>query len=99
MTNLKKFTLAAALVIGSLGLGATDARATQFRVAIGGPVAYAPPCPGPGYVWVAGYYNGGGWVPGYWNFVGAVRGPVVRFGVGPVFVGRHFDRGFARFRR
>ena len=99
MTSMKKFTLAAALVLGGLGLGATQAQAARVRIAIGGPVAYVPPCPGPGYAWVAGYYNGGYWVPGYWNFVGVVGGPVVHFDRGPIFVGRHFDRGYARFRR
>lgn len=101
MTSLKKLMLAAALVVGGLGLGATTAQAAQIRVAIGAP-GYVPACPGPGYVWVAGYYNGGYWVPGYWNFVGAVRGPVVRFGVGPVVIGhfgRGWDRGYAHFRR
>jgi hypothetical protein len=33
-------------------------------------VAYAPPCPGPGYTWVAGFWNYSGgvrvWRPGYW---------------------------------
>src|SRR5579872_3152517 len=29
--------------------------------------AVQPPCPGPGYTWVDGYYaQGGGWVAGYW---------------------------------
>ena len=100
MTSLKKFTLAAALVAGSLGLGATQAQAARVRLTIGGPVAYVPPCPGPGYVWVAGYFNDGYWVPGYWNFVGVVHtGPFVHFERGPVVVYRHFDRDHARFRR
>ena len=33
-------------------------------------VAYAPPCPGPGYSWVAGYWYPSGprylWRAGYW---------------------------------
>ena len=30
-------------------------------------VAVQPPCPGPGYTWVDGYFGvGGGWVAGYW---------------------------------
>ena len=103
MTSMKNWMLGAALVAGGMGLGANSAQAAQIRVAIGAPVAYAPPCPGPGYAWVAGYYNGGYWVPGYWNFVGVARGPVVRFGVGHLVVGGHFgrgwDRGYARFRR
>lgn len=31
---------------------------------------YVPPCPGPGYVYISGYWYGGGphrhWRPGYW---------------------------------
>jgi hypothetical protein len=100
MTSLKRFALAAALVIGSLGLATTTAQAARVRIAIGGPVAYMPPCPGPGYVWVAGYYNGGVWIPGYWNFVGV--GPVIRGGIvighGP-FYGRHFVGRPVPFRR
>jgi hypothetical protein len=31
--------------------------------------SYRPPCPGPGYVWVDGYYDGyGNWSDGYWAF-------------------------------
>jgi len=25
-----------------------------------------PPCPGPGYSWVDGYWANGGWISGYW---------------------------------
>lgn len=35
---------------------------------------YQPPCPGPGYIWIAGYYNGGYWVPGYWTLRDGYRG-------------------------
>lgn len=64
---LKKVVLGAALVAGTLGLGATQAQAERVRIVVGGPVAYLPPCPGDGFVWVAGYYNGGAWVPGFWR--------------------------------
>jgi hypothetical protein len=81
MKSFGKYVLGAALLAGGLGLGATSAQAAEFRVVIGRPAAHIPPCPGPGYVWVAGYYNEGYWVPGYWNYpsVGFVhdRGPVV----------------------
>ena len=70
MKNLGKWMLGAAIVAGGLGLGATKAQAAEFRVVIGGPRAYVPPCPGPGYVWVNGYYDGGYWVPGSWNYQG-----------------------------
>jgi hypothetical protein len=62
MTNMTKWMLAAALALRTLGLGATQAHAARIgvRVYVGGPVAYVPPCPGPGYAWVAGYYAGGG---------------------------------------
>ena len=77
MKKLGKWILGAAVVAGGLGIGATTAQAAQLRVYVGGgPSAYVPPCPGPGYVWVAGYYNDGYWVPGYWNLGGG--GVVVR---------------------
>ena len=92
MKNFGKFVLGAAIVAGGLGLGATTAQAAEVRVVIGGPAADIPPCPGDGYVWVAGSYNGGYWVPGYWNYTGIGyvrdRRPVViydrdrRFGYG-----------------
>ena len=62
------------------------AQAAEFGFHMRGPVAYVPPCPGPGYVWVAGYMANGYWVPGYWNFASYYgRGPEVRY-----------DRGFYR---
>ena len=63
----------------------------RFGVAVGGPVVeenYIPPCPGDGYVWTAGYYNGGVWVPGSWIFRGGYGG-VARVDRG---WGRDFDR-------
>ena len=78
MKSMAKWMLGAAVVAGGLGLAATPAKAAEFGVYIGGPAAYVPPAPGPGYEWVAGYYSGGYWVPGRWSFVG-VRGPVVRY--------------------
>ncbi len=90
-----KWMLGAALAAATLGLGATNAQAARIHVVVGAPVAYVPACPGPGYVWVAGYYAPyGAWIPGFWRFGG---GPVVRFG-GPVYA-RHFDHGFYRGRR
>jgi hypothetical protein len=91
-----KLVLGAALAAATLGLGTGTAHAARIGVfvGVGAPVAYVPPCPGPGYAWVAGYWNPYRvWVPGYWNFVGPRVG--VRFG-GPVVVGRHFDHGFDR---
>jgi hypothetical protein len=75
---LKKVVLGAALVAGTLGLGATQAQAAGVRIVVGGPVAYVPRCPGAGYAWVAGYYNGGVWVPGFWRFGGPGVGFVAR---------------------
>jgi hypothetical protein len=87
MKNVAKWMLGAAVLAGGLGLGATSAQAAQIRVVVGtGPAAYVPPCPGPGYAWVNGYFNDGYWVPGYWNYVGVGRVVVGgRFG--------YFDRG------
>ena len=70
--------LGAAVAAGALGLAATPANAAEFVSYVRGPVAYVPPCPGPGYLWAAGYYANGYWVPGRWNFVGA-RGPAYGF--------------------
>jgi hypothetical protein len=93
--------LGAAVLAGAavMGTARADAAVVRFGVAVGAPVAYVPPCPGPGYVWVAGYRG----YPGRWNFVGPRRGVIVdRFYGGRDFYrGRAFDRGFShdRFRR
>jgi len=70
MKSVGKWMLGAAVAVGALGLAATPANAAQFGIYIGGPAAYVPPCPGPGYNWVAGYYADGYWVPGRWAYVG-----------------------------
>lgn len=92
MKNLGKWMLGAAMAIGALGFGANQAQAARIGVFVGGPRVVVPACPGPGYAWVAGYYNAYGvWVPGYWNFVGVRTGVVV--------VGRpgfYYHRGFYR---
>jgi hypothetical protein len=97
MLSLKKWMLGASMLAGALSLGAAQAKAAEFGVYVGGPVAYVPPCPGAGYAWVAGYYANGYWVPGRWNFVG-VRGPapVVRFDYRHDFDHRDFYRGHFR---
>ena len=85
MKNVCKWMLGAAVVAGGLGLGATAvAQSAEFGVYARGPVAYVPPCPGPGYAWVAGYQSDGYWIPGRWNFIG-VRG-------GEHFAGYYGDR-------
>lgn len=92
MRSMTKLMLGAALAVGAVAMTAAPAQAAvRFGVVIGGPVAYVPPCPGPGYVWVNGYWAEGAWVPGYWNFAGV--GPAVGFGVrvgGPAY---RYDRG------
>jgi hypothetical protein len=70
MKSMAKWMLGAAVVAGGLGLAATPSKAAEWGVYVGGPAAYVPPCPGPGYQWVAGYYSDGYWVPGRWAFVG-----------------------------
>jgi len=100
MKTLGKWVLGAALAAATLGMGTAKANAARVHVAIGfggpvvAPVAYVPPCPGPGYVWVAGYYNPYRvWVPGYWNYA---RGPVV---VGHYGHGYYRGYGYRGFRR
>jgi hypothetical protein len=64
---MKKALLAMMLLGGSLlaapriGIG--------INVGVPAPVAVVrPACPGPGYVWVDGYYApNGGWIAGYWT--------------------------------
>jgi hypothetical protein len=70
MKRMAKWMLGAAVIAGGLGLAATPAKAAEWGVYVGGPAAYVPPCPGPGYEWTAGYYSGGYWVPGRWAFAG-----------------------------
>jgi hypothetical protein len=83
MKQLGKWMLGAAVAAGTLGLGTTAAHAAQIGVYVsGGSDAYVPPCPGPGYEWVAGYYSGGYWVPGRWAYAGA----------------RYYDRDGNRYR-
>ena len=96
MKSMTKWMFAAAMVAGVAGLGATSANAAEFGVYVRGPVAYVPPCPGPGYVWAAGYRANGYWVPGRWNFAGYRGGD--RFYRGRDF-DRRFDRDHDRFRR
>lgn len=49
---------------------------------------YVPPCPGPGYVWVDGYWAPQGqWIAGYW------RAPVVTY-VAPRSYGGAYYNGF-----
>jgi len=106
MGNMRNWVLGAAVVAGAAGVGVMTAQAAEYGFHMRGPVAYVPPCPGPGYVWIAGYTANGYWVPGYWTFRGA--GPVARYDRG---YERHFDRdrgwdrdrdrdhGYDRFRR
>jgi len=90
MFSMKTWMLGAAVLAGDWAWnGAGEGRRVWYLC--GGPAAYVPPCPGPGYAWVAGYYADGYWVPGRWNFVG-VRGPVVRYGYDRDFYRRDFDR-------
>jgi hypothetical protein len=100
MGSIRNWMLGAAVVAGAAALGAAPAQAAEFGIYARGPVAYVPPCPGAGYVWVAGYRANGYWVPGRWNFAG-VRGPAYA-GHFDRFRGREFDRRFddhGRFRR
>ena len=59
-------------------------------------VAYVPPCPGPGYAWVGGYYYPSGarwaWRAGYW----AHRPYAHAYWVGPRYYGHRYYRGYWR---
>src|SRR5205807_7180933 len=83
------------LVVAMLLAGSSMFGETHFSIGIGvggygyaaaPPVAYAPPCPGPGYTWVAGYWDQAGrqpfWREGYW--------------ASPTYGGAYtYDRGYA----
>ena len=63
-------------------------------VVVPAPVAvhvYRPPCPGPRYVWIEGYYDeSGNWYEGYW----ALRPYAGAYWVAPRFTGGHFQAGY-----
>ncbi len=80
---MKRAVLAMILMAGSVFAG------PRFTVGIGfGVPAVAvvrPVCPGPGYLWVAGYYGPTGvFVPGFW------RAPEVAVTVGQRFIAPHY---------
>jgi len=63
-------------------------------VVVPAPVAvsvYRPPCPGPGYIWIEGYYDEyGDWYEGYWAlppYAGA-------YWIAPRIVSGHFHAGY-----
>lgn len=90
MNGMKSWMLGAAVVAGAAGLGAIPAQAAEFGIYARGPVAYVPPCPGPGYFWVSGYRANGYWIPGRWEFRGhRDRDTFARIDRGR---GREFDR-------
>jgi hypothetical protein len=94
MASMKSWMLGVALVAGAAGLGATSAQAAQFGIYVGSPAAYVPPSPGPGYVWVNGYYANGYYVAGRWNFAGYYgdRDRYVGRDRDDFYRGRDFDR-------
>ena len=71
---MRNWMLGAAVAVGGLALGSAPAQAAEFGIYVQGPSAYVPPCPGPGYVWTAGYMANGYWVPGQWSYVGGGYG-------------------------
>lgn len=86
------------MIAGMLGAGAVAANAAPLefhgRYAGGYAESYIPPCPGDGYVWTAGYYDGGYWVPGVWAFRG--RGGWDRGGYRGYAYGRDFHNEHER---
>jgi hypothetical protein len=93
MSGMKNWMLGAAVVAGGMAMGPGTAQAAEFGVYTRGPVAYVPPCPGPGYVWMAGYQADGYWIPGRWA-MGAHRD--VLEGERRGFFARGFDREHLR---
>ena len=94
MDSTRKWMLGAELGTGILGLAMAPAQAAQFGIYSGAPAAYVPPCPGPGYVWVNGYYANGYWVQGYWKLAGSRDDDYWRFDHGKRDFDRSQDRGW-----
>jgi hypothetical protein len=93
MGSMKNWMLGAAVMVGGLGLATVPAHAAQFGIYVGGgQAAYIPPCPGPGYSWVAGYMSDGYWIPGRWAFTGYADGYGYGYGDGDGDRFEHFDR-------
>ena len=44
MGSMRNWMLGAAVLAGTMGLGATTAQAAEFGLYVRGPVAYVPPC-------------------------------------------------------
>jgi hypothetical protein len=91
MTGMKTWMLGAAMVAGAAALGATQAQAAEFGFHVRGPVAYMPPCPGPGYVWTGGYMANGYWIEGRWAIGGGRGGYGYRGGYERRDFARHDD--------
>lgn len=101
---MKKLLLAGLLLMGSTAFAAH----VSIGINIGGPYGYYPPppprvayvaAPGPGYVWVDGFYyparSGWQWRAGYWSrppYVGA-------YWVRPRYEGRRYYEGYWAGRR
>jgi len=81
---MKKAMLAIMFLAGST-LFAAPRVVVQFGFGAPAPVAVVRPyCPGPGYVWIEGYWAPNGvWVPGYWT-------PPVVYAPPPVYVGPYY---------
>jgi WXXGXW repeat (2 copies) len=89
---MKKALMVAMLLAGGLMAAPRVHVGIGFGVPAVG-VVVRPPCPGPGYNWVDGYYAGSAWVPGYWAPPAVVR-------VGPAFGHAPFAyHRFEHFRR
>jgi len=105
--GMKRLMVAGILCLGMVAIASPVAAQSRFSIGIGigmpgyyapAPVvAYRPPCPGPGYSWVDGYYDPyGAWVGGYWAAPVVVR-PYYGYGAG--FYGGYYGgyrRGFDR---
>jgi len=90
---MKKALLAMMILAGS----AMAAPRFAIGIGFGAPVTVVrPACPGPGYVWINGYYGPGGyWVPGFWRAPAVVVAPRYER---PHYYGHDFDRHDRDFR-
>jgi hypothetical protein len=92
-TEMKTKLMAVLLMAGGALIAAPQ---VAVGVQFGGPGpemvrGYRPPCPGPGYIWIDGYYDAyGNWFDGYWAlppYEGA-------YWIAPRFYGGRFVAGY-----
>lgn len=94
---MKKALLGLVLLSGAIF--AAPRVSIGVNIGVPAPPAYyavRPACPGPGYVWTDGYWDGGVWIQGYWQPPVRYYAPAPAYGYGNSYGYR--DRDDYRYR-